>query len=88
METECVRNEKIYRAANRSVDHNRPTRPDELLLFLCECSDLECDTEIELTQREYTTVRRGELRFAVAPDHEDGHERVVDEFDRYTVVEK
>jgi hypothetical protein len=33
-------------------------------------------------------IRRGRLRFAVAPGHEDGVERVLDEFDRYTIVEK
>lgn len=83
-----LRDERIYKAANQAVDRNRPAPRNELLGFLCECSDTSCKAELELTQAEYLTVRQGKLRFAVAPGHENGLERVLDEFDRFTVVEK
>lgn len=51
-------------------------------------ANLACTHDVELTRAEYTTVRRGALRFAVVAGHEDGVERVVDEIDRCTVVEK
>lgn len=86
--TESVRTEKRFRAANEAVERHRASVDGELLRFLCECSDLACTDDVELTRTEYATVRRGTLRFAVVTGHEDGEERVLDEFDRYTVVEK
>jgi hypothetical protein len=45
--------------------------------------------DIELTLGEYTSVRTNDSHFALAGGHEDlDIERVVDEFDRYTIVEK
>jgi hypothetical protein len=87
-QTARVANQSVFRAANQAVQRNREPDPHELLIFLCECSDLACRDDIELTLDEYGTVRSGQLRFAVATGHEDGHERVLHEFDRYTVVEK
>ena len=81
-------NEKVFREANQALQRHRQLHPDALLVFLCECSDLACREDIELTLNEYGAVREGEQRFAVATGHEDGRERVLDEFDRYTVVEK
>lgn len=83
-----LRNERLYRAANQAIDHNRHPADGGLLAFLCECSATDCRIDIQLTQDEYEVIRRGRLRFAVAPGHEDGVERVLDEFDRYTIVEK
>ena len=65
--------------------------PDELLPFLCECADVECTTVIQLTRREYERVRQSPVLFVNARGHEvnsQGWARVVDEFDRYTIVEK
>ena len=65
--------------------------PDELLPFLCECADLECTTVVQLTRREYERVRQSPVHFINARGHEvnaEGWARVVDEFDRYTIVEK
>jgi len=59
-----------------------------MLSFLCECGDLECLDEIELTLGEYRAVEQTESHFAVAAGHEELDEQIVDEFDRYTVVEK
>lgn len=81
-------NESVFREANQAVQRNREPDPSRLLVFLCECSDLECRDDIELTLDEYGAVRSSRLRFAVALGHEDARERVLDEFDRYTVVEK
>jgi hypothetical protein len=64
---------------------------DDVLPFLCECADVNCTTIIQLTGREYEAVRRHPARFVNAQGHEvnaQGWARVVDEFDRYTIVEK
>ena len=55
---------------------------DDVLPFLCECADVNCTTIIQLTAREYEAVRRNPVRFINARGHE------VNEFDRYTIVEK
>ena len=63
----------------------------DLLPFLCECADMRCTQVIQLTTDEYEAVRRSPVLFINARGHERnglGWARVVDEFDRYTVVEK
>lgn len=84
------RNEYLLRAANEAIQLNRDSPSDQLLAFLCECSALDCDDELELTLEEYTTVRSHRAHFAIARGHEVEKEieRVLDEFDRYTVVAK
>ena len=79
-------NEKIL-AASESLDF----APDELLPFLCECADVLCTTVVQLTMLEYEEVRRSPVTFINARGHEasaHGWAQVVDEFDRYTIVEK
>lgn len=84
-----VRKEAILRAANEAIQLSRNSPPNQLLMFLCECSAPGCDVELELTLEEYTTVRSHGARFAVASGHEQEEiERILDEFDRYTVVAK
>ncbi|HEY7197554.1 MAG TPA: hypothetical protein VH306_10225 [Gaiellaceae bacterium] len=90
-ESSRVQNEKVFRAANQAIERNRQaveSANGELLVFLCECSDEACRVDVELTREEYGQVRAGNLRFLVASGHADPLERVLDEFDRYTVVEK
>jgi hypothetical protein len=83
-----AQNEITFRAANAAIDRNRHPR-NVLLEFLCECSDGDCKAMIELTQNEYESVRRHPTHFALAPGHErNEHDRIVDEFDRYTLVQK
>ena len=84
-----VRNEYVLRAANEAIQDSRNSPPNQLLVFLCECSAPGCDVELELTLEEYTAVRSHGARFAVASGHElEEIERILDEFDRYTVVAK
>ncbi len=83
-----LRTQMIFREANEAIDRNRLFEETELLGFLCECSDVSCERDIELTPDEYAAVRHHSSRFVIAAGHEDGTERVVDEFDRYAIVEK
>jgi hypothetical protein len=84
-----AQNEFTRKAANEAIDHNRAPRPDALLEFLCECSDGDCTEKVELTDDEYASLRGHPRRFALAGGHEQSEdERIVDEFDRYTVVQK
>ncbi len=89
-----ARNDARFRESNEkllAVSEALDFGSDELLPFLCECADVECTTIVQLTGREYERVRRSPVQFINARGHEvnaQGWARVVDEFDRYTIVEK
>lgn len=88
VEERSLRSEIIFREANQAIDRNRLFDSDDLLTFLCECGNVSCGSDVELTTAEYAAVRRNTRQFVLAIGHDDGLERVVDEFDRYSVVEK
>jgi len=85
-----ARNETLFRAVNERVELLSDRFDDGVRhSFVCECSDLSCASQIELTHDEYEQVRKGPARFAIAPGHELGVvEVVVARYERYTVVEK
>jgi hypothetical protein len=57
--------------------------------FVCECSNTECISTIELTVVEYERVRSNPTWFVIRPDHDLAQiERVVSRDDGYAVVEK
>ena len=84
------KNQALFRAVNSEIDHMAREQTTVIPLnFLCECADPNCDAYIELTQGEYEAVRRTPTRFFVLPNHVYPEvEKVVDDRDRYMVVEK
>ena len=90
-EKRIAQNETSFRDINerleaglRHVQH----RP-QLLVFVCECGDRNCEAHVEMTLEEYEQVRRDSRRFAIVRGHAFPEtERVVADHDRYTVVEK
>ncbi len=61
----------------------------ERLTFYCECADSACKQRLSLTPQEYESVRASSRRFAVVAEHEDPEvERIVEEHERYAVIEK
>jgi hypothetical protein len=86
-EERAARNESIFRAANDAIERAVAGRHDPVT-FLCECGDLECKDTIELTLAEYEAVRAGSASFALKRAHEGVGDRVLEEYDRYTLVEK
>jgi hypothetical protein len=85
---ECrAQNEAIFRAGNEAIVHNADEK-SSMLPLICECGSGDCLERIDLTRREYEAVRRTKARFAIEPGHQDEDELLVDEFDRYAVVEK
>jgi hypothetical protein len=84
---ECrAENEKVFRAGNEAIRHN--IGPTSTLPLICECGSSDCMETIELTPEEYRIVRSHPAHFAVMEGHGDEDEEIVDEFDRFTVVEK
>jgi len=57
--------------------------------FVCECVQPACSDHVALTFAEYEALRKVPKRFAVQAEHvHPAYERVVEEHDGYTVVEK
>jgi len=84
------KNQALFRAVNEEIDYIGQEQTTVLPLnFLCECADPNCDVYIELTQGEYEAIRKSPTRFVVLPDHVFPEvETIVDDRDRYVVVEK
>ena len=89
-----ARNDALFREANErilSAADSMELDHSEALPFLCECADESCTTVLQLSEDEYEAVRAHPTHFINARGHAANGGRwvrVLDEFDRYTVVEK
>ncbi len=87
-----ARNESLFRNVNEAIAGQllrRSGLSEGPWLFICECSDLECTQQVELTITQYRTAREAANRFAVVPGHVDTrYERVLEQGERYSIVEK
>jgi hypothetical protein len=83
-------NESIFREANEKLERRfRELEAEGLTPFLCECGDARCTRTIKLSLDEYEAVRERADHFVVVPGHQILEaERVVQENQRYDVVEK
>jgi len=86
-----IENELLFRRVNDEIEvvaHSRAADAASVV-FLCECSRLECSTGIELTPDEYRAVRAHRAHFAVSPGHVDPEiEQVVEQHQGFWVLEK
>ncbi len=81
------KNEALFREVNERI--REITTWDSGVEFLCECGDAECTQPIVMTLDEYEAVRSRPTRFLIVAGHEAADvERVVEENDRFAVVEK
>jgi hypothetical protein len=91
-EKRVSKNEAMYRAVNREIEHASEglgEGPDDRLEVLCECGEDGCSETLELSVAEYEDAHAQRDRFVVAPGHEDERlEHVVTRADRYLVVDK
>jgi len=89
----AAKNESLFREVNERIleleDAFGPTPQPALAGFVCECSQIDCTSKVEMTTDEYRDVRTRPVQFVVVPGHVDpDHERVVFRTDRFVVVEK
>ncbi|MDQ3669977.1 MAG: hypothetical protein M3377_06835 [Actinomycetota bacterium] len=88
-EERLTKNEALFREVNEKVKELTVSQLSDWSDVLCECSDPNCLTTIEVTVGEYEAVRAHGARFALAGGHEDTSvERVVERTERFVVVEK
>ena len=86
-------NEALFRSVNQRLVAliEAFAALDELSVFVCECSRMDCIEQVEMTLAEYARVRSNPRWFAVAPAAEHvaaGLERVLERTERYFLVEK
>ena len=83
-------NESTFRRANELLEKRfRELDAEGLTPFLCECGDAGCTRTIRLSLDEYEEVRERPHHFAIIPGHQIlVAERVIEENERYDVVEK
>jgi hypothetical protein len=85
-------NEAAFRHANERMTawpERQKVHASEQLTFYCECAHTACKQHLSLTPQEYESVRASSRRFVIVAGHEDPEvERIVEEHERYAVIEK
>jgi hypothetical protein len=87
---EIGRHQSLFREVNERIEELAEAfELREEVPILCECGAADCNERIVLTRTEYDALRRIPTHFAVLPDHDiPAVERVVEQNERYGVVEK
>lgn len=85
-----ARRQVVFREVNEHIaELNSGWSETGVSLFVCECSIPECSEALEITPEEYEKVRADGARFVVLAGHQLREvERVVENNDRFLVVEK
>jgi 5-bromo-4-chloroindolyl phosphate hydrolysis protein len=90
-EVRAARNQAMFRAVNeRLEDLNKAFESaTDTFTIACECADTNCVEMLDIRHDEYSKVREQPRHFAVLPGHVyPDVERIVEESERYVVVEK
>lgn len=89
LENETLVREVNERIAEVAVRLLVPTDERNLVEFVCECGDLACRGQFEMTLAEYAALRARPGRLALAAAHHGGtNGRVVSRRPSYVVVER
>jgi hypothetical protein len=87
----ATRNQALLREVNERLNDIAQSfqQMTSTAVFACECVDLGCVEQIEMTADEYEAVRSKPNQFAVAPGHvHPDVEDVIRESERFIVVAK
>ncbi|MDX6447815.1 MAG: hypothetical protein QOD08_278 [Gaiellaceae bacterium] len=87
-----ARNDATFREANEHIAERADAYGvDGLIPFICECAEETCTEIVRLTPDEYAHVRSDGAHFLNEHGHVASagpHAHVVEEHERYTIVEK
>lgn len=82
-----ARNQALWREVNERIKAVAESSAD--VEFLCECSRMDCTATLNMSMAEYEHIRSSPVRFPIALGHDFPEvESVVEETDRYAVVQK
>ncbi len=86
----AARNEEIFRGVNEQIQEGaelHDVTSDQP--FHCECARADCTERLMISPQRYQRILAERYCFALVPGHElAGVERVVEEAERFIVVEK
>ena len=86
---ELLRTATLFRELNDALQVYFRSDGNTYGEFVCECSDSTCVDQLLLTRTEYADVRGHPTRFFVVAGHErEDLERVVEQSERFLVVQK
>ena len=90
VEDRRLQNEMIFRDSNERIRRAQlgMTADGETVPFICECMDIRCHTIVHMTADEYERVRREEMTFLIAPDHDASDGEIGERTDRYWILRK
>lgn len=86
-----ARNEALFREVNERIEElsSDESEQEASIEVVCECSRVRCTELIEVTRRQYESVRSDPRRFIVVPGHEHTDTaRVVERNSAFSVIEK
>jgi hypothetical protein len=88
-----AKNESIFRAVNEQIrtisEGFAAAEEHDLVVFICECSKLDCIAAVSATLEEYRAVQKRPNQSLIVAEHLDpDRERIVSRTDRFAVVEK
>jgi hypothetical protein len=85
-----LQNELIFRDSNERIRRAQLELGTDVATvpFICECSNIRCHTIVHMTATEYERLRREELWFLIAPDHDASDGTIVERYERYWILEK
>jgi hypothetical protein len=85
-----AKNESTFREANEKLEDRvvELSLTEERTPYLCECDDPRCTEIIRLTIPEYESVRGNPRQFVVTLEHDSLPDRVVEEHEGFTVIQK
>lgn len=83
-----ARNRSMFREINeRTRARGSSKGPLAAHSFVCECRREDCDADVQLSLDECANVRSGIDRFAVLAAHADDDEQIVEQNERYVIVD-
>ena len=84
-----ARNETVFRAVNREIEHASEELGDRELEVLCECGSTGCRGLVAVSADVYDSVHERRDRFLVLPGHEHPEiETVIERSEGYVIVDK
>ena len=84
-------NEAVFRTVNENLEglNEAFAMVTSTFSIVCECGDLTCAEQIELSREDYTRLRSDPTRFAIIRGHEaPATEGVVEHHEGYDVIRK
>ena len=85
-----ARNQALFREVNeRMLELNDGFQDGSSMVFVCECSNVDCTATMTIGRENYESVRAHPTFFAIASGHELLEiEKVIDERNDFTIVQK